>query len=374
MPLQPEVNGGPDKHGRSSGLARHLFRPWIPGLDGIRAGATITMILYAQGVRHVPGFGVTVFFVLSGFLTTWWLTEEEHREGRIRPFRFWARRAGRILPVLWVYCAVVIARSMLQGSQVPWGSAASAMFLFQNYRLAIGDGAWTSFGFAWVLSIQAQFFLLWPLVLTWLTGAKARAPRRLTFMIVAIWAWRLLLVGLGFDEQYRFVAFDTRVDAILVGCLLAIILRWRPTAWLHRLEAPSPYVALGTIAMLVVAFQPVDLWGAWYRDSVARIAEPPLVALALTQVVAHIESPVWRWLDSAPFRYLGRIALGMCLFQNYAFAVADRLAVGAPPLFGALLGVALTALAGSASFLIVERPFLRLSQYGARAANGSVGP
>lgn len=328
--------------------------------------AVVTIILYGQGIPFMPGFGVTVFFVLSGFLTTWWLVEEERREGTIRPIRFWARRAARVLPALWAYCAFVVALALVQGSQVPWGSALSAMLLVQNYRLAVGEGPWTAFGFAWILSILAQFFVLWPLILMWLARTKESAARRLAATIMAVWAWRLLLVLLGFDERYRFVAFDTRVDAILIGCLLAILLRWGGSSWVGRLEPRSPYVPLGTLAAILVAFWGVDVLDAWYRDAVARVVEPPLVALAMIQVVAHMDSPVWRWLGSALFRYLGLIALGMCLFHADAFLVAERLVGSASLVATCALGLALTMIAGTASFLIVERPFLRLSWYGAR--------
>src|SRR5262245_18321747 len=144
----------------------------VPGLDGIRALA-IGLVLFSHSVIYdeftglrpfglVAGYaGVAVFFVLSGYLITTLLLREEDRTGGISLILCYCRRALRLLPALWLYLFVVGAMWLAGGlPHHPWHSFLRSLFYIRNL---IGRGHETDH--LWSLSIEEQFYLLWPVVL-----------------------------------------------------------------------------------------------------------------------------------------------------------------------------------------------------------------
>ncbi len=179
-------------------------RGYIPGLDGIRALA-VGLVLFEHSVvfdqfSHLYSVGlnaghtgVALFFVLSGYLITTLLLREEQRTSFISLRLFYIRRALRLFPVLWVYLFVV-ALFTLAGwlPHNPWHSFVSSLFYFRN---VVGRGHETDQ--LWSLSIEEQFYILWPLVLI---GLPKRNRARLVVamgVLICITLWRIYAAKTG---------------------------------------------------------------------------------------------------------------------------------------------------------------------------------
>ena len=211
-----------------------------PPLTGIRALALFTVLTYHSNFKTLPGAWVAlqVFFVLSGFLITAMLAGEGHRNGRISLKGFYARRAVRLVPplvltigLLAVYASFV---HVSDASQRLWGDSAAAMFYYADYRQAFLHAPF--FGYlaqTWSLSVEEQFYIIWSVLMV---VAVAMHRRRLAYVFVAVGlvlsvADRLWSVysahhfytpaNVVFSRTYY--AFDTRADALFLGCLLGLL-------------------------------------------------------------------------------------------------------------------------------------------------------
>lgn len=334
----------------------------IPSLDGARAVSIGLVILsHLSVLRHFPivwrladqnffaygryldfgNLGVRVFFVISGFLITFLLLDEHRHTGSISLRRFYARRVLRIVPAYWAY---LIAIAIL----VPFGVAAatrpeliSSFFYFSDYR--IPHGALTH---TWSLSVEEQFYLLWPAVLV-LCG-PGRAYRVSLAVLIAVPAFRVLS-DLGISPTSSKFSFDCTCDALAVGCLLAML---RERLWgmsLYRRIVSSPAAFLVPIAALPLMSGFVPFF---VRDVVAIPLLNVGVALVLDRCMRYPGTLVGRFLNLRMMVWVGTLSYSLYLWQQlWAF--------GAFPFGTALRLVGMFACA-CASYYVIERPLLSL--------------
>ena len=203
----------------------HAGRGHLPSLDGIRAFAVCAVLLYHAGVAGVRGglLGVDVFFVLSGFLITSLLCAEQSERGSIRLGQFWARRARRLLPALFLLLLGValyawVLRNSLDVSSIR-GDAVSTLLYVANWHFIFsGQGYFTQSTapspllHMWSLGVEEQYYLVWPLVaffvlrrggarlMAWVAGLGAAAS--------ALLMASMYLAGFSPDRLYY--GTDTR--------------------------------------------------------------------------------------------------------------------------------------------------------------------
>ncbi|HTT87637.1 MAG TPA: acyltransferase, partial [Acidimicrobiales bacterium] len=206
----------------------------LPFLDGIRAAAVVVVLLYHAGVPGVGGglLGVDVFFVLSGFLITSLLCAEHATSGGLRLRRFWARRARRLLPALFILLLGVAAYARVfsgsvDGAAIRADALATLLYVANWHFIASSQGYFAQASaspllHAWSLAVEEQYYLVWPLVavlvlrrggrraLGWVAGVGAAASASLMAV--------LYVVGVSTDRLYY--GTDTRAQALLVGSLL----------------------------------------------------------------------------------------------------------------------------------------------------------
>jgi peptidoglycan/LPS O-acetylase OafA/YrhL len=352
-----------------SQLQSRLALPSIPALDGIRAIAVLLVLFYHLGnERALPFFpgplGVLGFFVLSGFLITWLLLKEQEKTGSISLKGFYRRRALRIFPAFYVFWTLSVGSRLLWHGegQVPWSQAFSAFFYVSNYFHAIFHPSPDFIIHTWSLSAEEQFYLLWPLAFLLFSRRRRLLISGLSLVIAAIWVHRLHLWITAHAAYYITYAFDTRADALLVGCLLALILKeGLAQRFLSALCQPvwAPVLTASLIGLSVFAG----------RRSVAfeltggLTIEPLLVAILICQLVLQSESWLWQWLDSKPSTYLGRISYPLYLYHMLATHLAMRIAARFPALgtpFFVVLAVLIAIAISACSYEIVEKPFLAL--------------
>ncbi len=210
---------------------------YIPSLDGIRAIAFLIVFLSHAGFgKFVPGgFGVTIFFFLSGYLITTMLRREHERSNKIDFKKFYMRRVLRIWPPFYIVLLLAVAVSWLVGiySEPEFSGNYLEAFLTQffhysnyynieygNQFMALGTEVY------WSLAVEEHFYLLFPLLYVLLRKLGVGSSKQATIfwsICLLVLLWRCLLVfTMGADYDRIFFATDTRVDSILFGCALAV--------------------------------------------------------------------------------------------------------------------------------------------------------
>ena len=202
-----------------------------PAFDGLRAVAIIFVFLDHAWEPAFPGAwaGVDIFFVLSGYLITTLLTNELSQTGAIDYRNFFIRRVLRLWPAFAAFLLFVVLQiSMRKGPKT--GSfeavAVSAVYLM-NWNRAFIWWSQDKLGHTWSLAMEEQFYLLWPALLAFIFFSR-RAICFVVALIVVMVTWRCILALNGADPERTYNGFDTHGDALLVGCLLALLVRRNP--------------------------------------------------------------------------------------------------------------------------------------------------
>lgn len=293
----------------------------IPSLDGIRAVAVALVFFAHSGLEKlIPGgLGVTIFFVLSGYLITTLMRTEHARSGAISYRSFYLRRLLRLMPPLFIVVAaagLLSALSLIDGG-FTWDGMLSALFYFGNYHVISHDyrGMPAGIGVVWSLAIEEHYYLFYPPLAALLlrVGRIGLSVTLLSILCVAVLAWRYWLVFHGSSEAYLTMATDTRVDAILIGCLMALL----RNPWLDHVPAPKALNDWGLAAVSVA----VLIGTLVYRDEVFRLtARYTLQSLAIAPLiylaVARADRLPFRWLNARPLVYIGTISYTIYLSHH----------------------------------------------------------
>ncbi|MDE2252089.1 MAG: acyltransferase [Gammaproteobacteria bacterium] len=337
----------------------------IKSLDGIRAVAALMVFIAHAGLEWlVPGgFGVTIFFFLSGFLITTLLHEEYSAHGRIRLGRFYLRRVYRILPPMYIafaLAALLAALAGMLGSVRPMAVLAQLLQLTNYYLIAHGDQQLVPYtGVMWSLSVEEHFYLLYPLLLLLLLPRLDR--RRIALLLYGACAlvllWRCVLVmHLHVGSDYSYMATDARIDSLLFGCALA--LGWNPaleatSRWSERHWALA--LAAGIALLLASLLNRDPLFRDTLRYTVQGIALLPVFCCA----IRFHHWAVFRWLEWPLVRGLGLISYTFYLVHFTALGLAERL-LGSAGVLRALLGLAFAVGFSWLMYLLVERRLAEL--------------
>jgi peptidoglycan/LPS O-acetylase OafA/YrhL len=332
-------------------------RGHYPGLDGVR-GVAILLVLgqHAPTRPLIDGFvGVTVFFCLSGYLITTVLVRELHT-GTIDVRSFYRRRAARLGPALVTVVGattvvLLVGRHDFSLAQVlaPVGAAVTyttSLFDWTNHVFATKD----YFNYTWSLSVEEQFYLLWPMAL--LYGYR-RNPRLFAALAVSFVVTTLALdlyLGLSREvkyDQHEYFGSDTNALPILVGSLLAIVVH---NDWLRRTVRCLGACALPAVALLPVLAHRDDT----YRCSLVIVAGTALTFVTLIGVVTRPRSAVGSLLASGPMRWLGERSYSIYLW-NVLARIAILTLLG-HTVAGDVAWIAMFVLLSEASFRFVERP------------------
>jgi peptidoglycan/LPS O-acetylase OafA/YrhL len=199
---------------------------WRPGLEGLRGVALLAVMFFHFPASRpwIPGgsLGVDLFFVLSGFLITTLLLEERARTGTISLLGFYQRRARRLLPALLVFLAVFSVITIVAGQpgvdKLPMTVIASQLYVL-NFVVGFGVVVTRGTGHLWSLSVEEQFYLLWPAVLLVALRAGPRALFWLSVAVLAISASLPAWSGRSFWEL--FTGTEYRAQELVAGALLA---------------------------------------------------------------------------------------------------------------------------------------------------------
>lgn len=305
--------------------------------------------LWLSKAIAVGGFGVALFFVLSSYLITELLIREHSRTGRLDIKSFYIRRALRIWP-LYFFFLLLVYLAIPQGSIYALnGTFLSAMLLFAgNWACVIFGGmGYSVAGPLWSVSVEEQFYLAWPLIVS-----RIGVKHLKTVCFVAIVIANLTRIVME-KKGAGFVAFwcstISWLDAIAAGALIALFLR----GGVPRLSSVRRLVLFaGGFVVWVVAARYVKF--LIYPD----IASYPIIVtgsvmMLLAVLGSRITNPI--------LVYLGRISYGLYVWHMMSLAIVSQLfRKYSPP--DALLGLALTILISAISYRWLEQPFLKLKK------------
>lgn len=339
-------------------------------LDGLRTLAIGLVVLYHL---HVPGFGsgfvgVNVFFVLSGYLITTLLLREHASTGRIRLGRFWVRRLLRLYPTLLAVVVVGVALWWLigdyQGSTLgPVGAAAIALTYTGNIARAFFDTSQGVFSPMWSLSMEEQFYLVWPPVLVLLLAVAVKRKALVAGLSVvvvgsAVASWMLYDQPSGGATPDIYFSPVLNVAPLLMGCILAIVLRSAAAREFlsGRWGVVATWLGLaGVVGSLFVI-------GSGWQDSVVTFGVAlPAVGLASMLLIGGLvtaSSPVAWLLSLAPVAWFGRaISYPLYLWHVVFIALIEPFVQGA---LGIVLVLAAAVGTSVLSHHFVEKPALKL--------------
>ena len=306
-----------------------------PGIDGIRAVAILGVMVHHANIAKLIGghVGVSVFFTLSGFLITTLLLEELSLTGRIDVVAFYVRRAARLLPLLLVTLAVACTAMLVTfGSgglaAIGWGGGSALVYCSNIVGIFKGDvPQFVAFGWAWSLSMEEQFYLLWPALV--LLATRIRRAHGLLVAVSVLGVafslmqkWRMSFPH-GAWNGHLYTGPDTRMDALLFGCLLSLWLQRRagreraapPSAGRLRLRewlaAASGMVGLVCILTTYHLGVVNKTWTYHWGLPLVSLGTMGLILAALDAP----RSPVGRLLSLPPLVRVGQISYGLYLWN-----------------------------------------------------------
>ena len=346
---------------------------YVPSLDGLRAASILLVIVAHLGLDEVVpgGFGVTLFFFISGYLLTGQMAGEFARTGRIGFASFYLRRALRLMPAALAFIVIAGGAFVAAGGRVTVPGWIAALFYGANYYDLYATYDTTippvrhPFIILWSLAVEEHFYMAWPLALAFLLRRRRRALATLLALCAVEVAWRAALFhacsgphpgGIcGLRQGYRlYKATDTRLDSIAWGAIVALLAADPACQWFRDAVGSRAVQALA--ALLLAATFVVR--GEEFRE-VGRYAVQGVALAVLVPGLIWADSPVRRAFEAAPLVFVGRISYALYLWHWAALGVADYYVPSGGAAWAAVAS-GLTVALSLACWHLIERPMLRL--------------
>ncbi|MBV8436731.1 MAG: acyltransferase [Silvibacterium sp.] len=340
----------------------------IPSLDGVRALSFLLVFVSHMGFlgSRPGGFGVSVFFLLSGYLITTLLLREHSKTGTISLRNFYYRRTLRIFPSGYAVLIICALLSYWHVLKIPFKASAfffQALYL-ENYafwwNLSAGRHSFyiAGTGHYWSLCVEEHFYLLFPLLLLVMLRRKMnfeQISRALFVICLGVLVWRIIAVRImPLGEEYCYLATDARLDSILWGCFLATVEHhdgWRKLLTYNRLLWLIPFA----FVLLALTFVFHASGRMTFRFTLQSIALLPILYL----VTHYDKSWLARPLNHPVLVHLGTLSYALYLVHGAAIEIVSAHIHGGRLIVWSVCGVA-AYLAALALHWAVERPFLAM--------------
>ncbi|AVK62039.1 acetyltransferase [Lactobacillus sp. CBA3605] len=355
-------------------MNQHRMHPrrYITGFDGIRTIAVLGVIIYHLMPASLQGgyLGVPIFFVVSGYLITDILLQEWTSKGSIGLWQFYGRRLRRLYPALVTMLLAtttyitLFQRSLLTNIRAT--VMTNLLYVYNWFEIGHGQSYFDRFNgespftHLWSLSIEGQYYLLWPLIVIGLMLIFKKRAHIFWLMMGAalISALAMALLYDPANTNRVYYGTDTRMFAILIGSGLAFV--W-PSRELPQNVALSNRITLdvlggGSLLALIVMFFNLSGQSAFtYRGGMLLFT---VLSGVLVATVAHPASHMNRVLTNPVFTYIGQRSYGIYLYQFpvMIFYESKVKSIGNHPLWHSLVEVALILLVTELSYRFIENP------------------
>lgn len=357
-------------------LVSRLSEAKILGLDGVRALAISVVVvfhLHFQAFRRweesLGRTGVTLFFVLSGFLITWLLLKENRRTGGISLWNFYVRRFLRIFPGFYCFWIVYVGLAALAHKHIAWANCIAALVYLNNYYWPLRGGGEGGMLLTWSLGVEEQFYLIWPSIFKRFRASLDKMSVVLAALCGIVLLHRILLLYVWHAPPlYLYSAFDARMDSLATGCLLAVSISTQRAKRFVRFVCAHRTLPAITFGLFAVSMaMPTLLRNFSYWNVEGFTVESMLSAVLIVQMVVLGTEWPWKWINWRWVRYIGLVSYSWYLYNAIGPDAVNHSPLG-HTLLRAPAGLIAGLLLASASYYIVEKPFLKLkSKYEVKA-------
>ncbi|MBE7121243.1 acyltransferase family protein [Bacillus cereus] len=345
---------------------------YMVGLDSLRGLAILGVILYHINFNWMPGgfLGVTVFFVLSGYLITDILAIEWKNNKRIDLKKFWLSRARRLLPGMLIMLIVTLAWITIFHSSLlvkMRGDSLAALLYFSNWwyiyhKLSYFDsfGQPSPLNHFWSLAVEEQFYVVWPFVISLGFYYIRKQSRMILFICLGALASALAMAILyepGSDPSRIYYGTDTRAFSLLIGAALALI--W-PSSRLANKIIPQARLILDVIGGIALSIILIMFWKTNQYEPFLYRGGMVLLSLATALLVANLAHPASRiaqFLRFRPLRWMGVRSYGIYLWHYPIITLTTpKVHAGDFSFTRAILQFLLIIIAAQISWKFIENP------------------
>jgi peptidoglycan/LPS O-acetylase OafA/YrhL len=326
----------------------------MPQLDGLRALAVMT-VLYTHYLSqeywlfdiYWGGMGVRLFFVLSGFLITGILLREKEKLDSSHPNKsnlirqFYLRRFLRLAPVLLVVLVAAVILDIPKTRETFWWH----VFYLSNFNFAINNSWQGSVAHLWTLAVEEQFYLIWPLLVLFLSVKSLL--RFIYWTIPTVIFYRIFARAAGIDDIAIWVMLPDSMDALCLGALLAILVRYHDLKSSQQL--PIIFAGIGFFAW--VFGQIYDLPDVLSMAEFTKTTIAVYFAWLVLRASEGHQGWVGRFLELQPLVYIGKISYGIYILHTFVknrISAIDVLDLTSPGWIAAISSVTTVALAALA--------------------------
>ncbi len=370
--------------------------PFMPGLDGMRALAVVTVMIYHANSDWLMGgfLGVEVFFVISGYLITLLLISEHERDHGVNMKQFWIRRARRLLPALFVMLfALTLWTALFERSTLGKlrGDIVAALSYGSNwYQVYTGQGYSAANDFAplrhlWSLAVEEQFYLIWPIVMVLLLRVGSRGIAGLSRWLFGAAVAITVIVAILYHQgpigtnavtpeaywhifgrdiakaDFLYLSTFTRAGGLLLGAAFAMV--WRPIA-IMRGPLRERKLLLDGFGVAGLAVLGLMMWSVGFVGSEG--ADPLLfrggfflsaiATLAVIAAVTHPRTITSKALGIPALVWIGARSYGMYLYHWPIYQLIRNIAGKHMKFHEFVIAIALTLVVTELSFRYIETP------------------
>ncbi|MFK4782447.1 acyltransferase family protein [Lactococcus petauri] len=346
---------------------------YVTGFNGLRTLGVLAVILYHLYPQKIQGgfLGVVLFFVLSGYLVTDSLLREYTKTKKIRPLKFWGKRAKRIYPMLLAVFLIVspylffFQQNQMKGLR---SNFLSSIFMVQNWwqiqqgSSYFADAAGESpFKHIYYLAIEGQFFIFWPLIMIFLV--KVIRSKKHSFLLTNFLAILSLILMIaqykvGQDPTRVYYGTDTRIFSLLMGASMAFIwpMNKMPAKLNKKGQAFGRNLLWGVLALTLVLYvfmpaqSPVTYYGGLWFVS--------LLTMLLILLVVHPGLKANKIFSNKLFDYIGSRSYGIYLWQLPVFALVAAKVVNPTSWYNVIWQLVLIFALSEFSYRFIERPLV----------------
>jgi peptidoglycan/LPS O-acetylase OafA/YrhL len=329
----------------------------LPSLDGLRAISIVLVLLghlsgtrgfvnLNLGVGDFAHLGVVVFFVISGFLITRLLLSEHAKNGALNLKLFYARRALRLFPAAYTFIACVC---LLWAAGVVWLQP-SDVWHAVTYTMNFAPQRSWQLGHLWSLSVEEQFYFLWPISLV-LLGIRRAGWIAAVVILLGPVARATAWLFFHHTPYYNLEMFPMVADSLATGCLLAKIGGWlEQQSW--YLQLFRPVYSLGLLAVVLL----VSRYGGYtvvsvFGTTVANVS----IAILVHRSVYRDRDLIGKLLNWKPIVFVGLLSYSLYIWQQLFINRNSTAWMNAFP-----QNLLFAVLAALSSYFLLEKPLLRL--------------